>query len=98
MTGCNIFLKLFHDRLEIQSPGGLPKGITLETLGTRSSRRNPLLADIMARAGVGEKWEQGFHICAVKVFCMAVVNQLSKITNFSLLFSLHILRLSDKNI
>lgn len=59
MTGCNIFLKLFHDRLEIQSPGGLPKGITLETLGTRSSRRNPLLADIMARAGVGEKMGTG---------------------------------------
>ena len=59
MTGANISLKLFHDHLEIQSPGGLPKGITLETLGTRSSRRNPLLADIMARAGVGEKMGTG---------------------------------------
>lgn len=59
MSGANVFLKLYQDHLEVQSPGGLPKGITLETLGTRSNRRNPLLADIMSRAGVGEKMGTG---------------------------------------
>ena len=59
MTGANVFVKMFADRLEIQSPGSLPEGITVDTLGSRSRRRNPVLADIMFRAGVGEKMGTG---------------------------------------
>ena len=59
MTGANVFVKMFADHLEIQSPGSLPEGIAVDTLGSRSRRRNPVLADIMFRAGVGEKMGTG---------------------------------------
>ena len=59
MTGANVFVKMFADHLEVQSPGGLPEGITVDTLGSRSRRRNQVLADIMFRAGVGEKMGTG---------------------------------------
>jgi ATP-dependent DNA helicase RecG len=34
-----IFIHIFSNRLEIENPGGLPGGLTLEELGERSVRR-----------------------------------------------------------
>ena len=40
IEGANIFVELYTDRIEVVSPGGLPKGMTLADLGTKSVRRN----------------------------------------------------------
>ncbi len=51
---------LFQDRLEIVNPGGLVGGLTVETLGTRSIPRNPLLFGMMLRMDLVEKVGSGF--------------------------------------
>jgi ATP-dependent DNA helicase RecG len=50
---------IFQDRLEISNPGGLVGGLTLETLGTRSIPRNPLLFGMMQRMNLVEKVGSG---------------------------------------
>ncbi|HPR65304.1 MAG TPA: ATP-binding protein [Thermoanaerobaculia bacterium] len=55
MEGVNIFVEIYDDRIEVVSPGGLPKGMTLADLGTRSVRRNALIADLLHRIGYIEK-------------------------------------------
>ena len=46
-----VFLRLYDDRLEIQNPGGLLPGLTLEQVltGGESRRRNPVIARCFAR-------------------------------------------------
>ena len=34
-------IEIFDDRVEITSPGGLPKGLKTEEFGTKSLFRNP---------------------------------------------------------
>ena len=41
------YLNMFSDRIEIENPGGLFRGLTPEELGKRSVRRNPLIADLL---------------------------------------------------
>jgi ATP-dependent DNA helicase RecG len=55
MDGSNVFVELYSDRIEIVSPGGLPKGMTLADLGKKSVRRNALIADLLHRIGFIEK-------------------------------------------
>lgn len=50
---------IFQDRVEIGNPGGLVGGLTLETLGTRSMPRNPLLFGMMHRMNLVEKVGSG---------------------------------------
>ena len=47
LTGQKIVLRMFDDRLEVESPGGLVGPVTLETLGQKRYSRNPLLARSM---------------------------------------------------
>jgi len=51
----SIKIYLFHDRLEIVSPGGLPKGVDKSNFGKKSAPRNPLLFEIMQRMQLVEK-------------------------------------------
>jgi ATP-dependent DNA helicase RecG len=55
----HVFLSLFADRLEIENPGGLYSGLTVEELGKRSVRRNRLLADLLFRARYVERVGSG---------------------------------------
>jgi ATP-dependent DNA helicase RecG len=72
-----VFVELYADRIEISSPGALPKGMTLSDLGHKSVRRNALLADLLHRitfiekAGTGIKRirdEVRAHGCPAPVF------------------------------
>jgi len=55
IEGANVFVEIYTDRIEVVSPGGLPKGMTLADLGTKSVRRNALVADLLHRIDFIEK-------------------------------------------
>jgi ATP-dependent DNA helicase RecG len=48
-----VFVRLYDDRLEIQNPGGLLPGMTLEQAlaGGESRRRNPVIAEALRQMG-----------------------------------------------
>lgn len=55
IEGGNVFVEIYTDRIEISSPGGLPKGMKLSDLGRKSIRRNALIADLLHRITFIEK-------------------------------------------
>ena len=59
--GANVFVELYADRIEVISPGALPKGMTLADLGHKSVRRNPLVADLLHRIDFIEKAGTGIR-------------------------------------
>ena len=60
LAGADIELAIYQDRLEIISPGGLPKHMTLEKMrvGTRSAR-NQFLMDVMRGYGYLDRMGMG---------------------------------------
>ncbi len=58
--GSHIYIHVFSDRIEIESPGGLCHGMKIDYLGQRSVRRNRLIADFLHRAGYIERIGSGF--------------------------------------
>jgi ATP-dependent DNA helicase RecG len=56
----DIFINLFHDRLEIHSPGLLPLGVTPENILTKSVQRNALLAKLFYDLKLMEKEGSGY--------------------------------------
>ncbi len=65
--GANISLALFPDRLEVESPGGLPNTITLEGM-KRGARyhRNPMLADYLRDYNYLDKTSRGISRKIIK--------------------------------
>ncbi|MEI6308965.1 MAG: ATP-binding protein [bacterium] len=61
IEGANVFVEIYTDRIEVSSPGGLPKGMLLEDLGQKSVRRNPLIADLLHRIAYIEKAGTGIR-------------------------------------
>ena len=61
ITGANISVCIFDDRVEITSPGGLPKPLTVRDLGKISKRRNETIADLFARLDFVEKLGTGIN-------------------------------------
>lgn len=59
--GANVFVEIYDDRIEIVNPGGLPKGLNPEELGSRRVRRNQLIADLLQRIGYIEKAGTGIR-------------------------------------
>ena len=55
----HIYIHLYADRIDIENPGGLYHGLTLENLGKRSVRRNRLIADLLHRARYIERVGSG---------------------------------------
>jgi ATP-dependent DNA helicase RecG len=55
LIGANIQVRLFEDRLEVQSPGGLPGPVTVDNILTESYARNPRVADILRDLGYVER-------------------------------------------
>lgn len=54
MAGRNIRVSMFKDRLEIDSPGSLPNGMTVESMETSQATRNETIASVFSRLAVGE--------------------------------------------
>jgi ATP-dependent DNA helicase RecG len=60
--GGRVMLRIFEDRLEVQNPGSLPEGLTLEEVAQRggfSYPRNPILARVMRDWGRMEEVGRG---------------------------------------
>ena len=57
----NVQVYIFHDRVEIVTPGGLPAGMREEDLGARSVPRNPLLFGVLYRMGLVEQIGSGIR-------------------------------------
>jgi ATP-dependent DNA helicase RecG len=55
VEGANVFVEIYTDRIEISSPGGLPKGMKFSDLGRKSIRRNAFIADLLQRITFIEK-------------------------------------------
>jgi ATP-dependent DNA helicase RecG len=58
----SIFVKQYRDRLEIDSPGGFPHGITRDNIMFRQAPRNRLIAEILSRCGLVERAGQGMDL------------------------------------
>lgn len=59
--GANVFVEIYAGRIEVVSPGGPPKGLTLAELEHKSVRRNALIADLVHRIGFIEKAGTGIR-------------------------------------
>ena len=59
---CSIFIRQYRDRLVVESPGGLPYGITLDNLLDRQFPRNCLIADIFSLSGLVQRAGQGMNL------------------------------------
>jgi ATP-dependent DNA helicase RecG len=60
--GGSIFIHQYRDRLEIDSPGGFPLGITTENILNRQYARNRSIAKIFALCGLVERAGQGMNL------------------------------------
>lgn len=54
MSTRRIRLSMFQNRLEIDSPGSLPNGMTINGMGLSQSTRNQALASVFGRTSVGK--------------------------------------------
>ena len=52
VRGSKIRLRLFADRLELSSPGGLPDNLSVETLAYRQASRNETITSLLAKCAV----------------------------------------------
>lgn len=57
--GSRVRIQMFPDRIEWLSPGGLPYGVTVETLREEQVSRNPALAQILYQSGKVETFGMG---------------------------------------
>jgi ATP-dependent DNA helicase RecG len=60
--GGNVFVRQFPRRLEIDSPGGFPVGITVENVIDRQNPRNRRIADAFTKCGLVERSGQGMNL------------------------------------
>jgi ATP-dependent DNA helicase RecG len=58
----SIFVRQYRDRLVIESPGGLPSGITVDNILHRQAARNRKIADILLLCGLTEHVGQGMNL------------------------------------
>jgi len=61
ITGTQVSVEVYDDRVEIINPGGLPKGLARKALGTLSVRRNEYVADLFSRLDKVERVGQGIR-------------------------------------
>ena len=97
-----VYLNIFSDRIEFENPGGIPGGKSANEIEGKSYRRNPLLADLLFRAGYGEKLGSGlsrmkqalfengnprYQIAASNFFSLRFLPRVSKVKNININFT-----------
>ena len=60
--GGSVFVRQFPLRLEIDSPGGLPYGITTANILDRQNPRNRRVAEVFTKCGLCERSGQGMNL------------------------------------
>ncbi len=60
--GGSVFVRQFARRLEVISPGGFPRGVTVDNILDEQNPRNRRLADAFARCGLVERAGQGMNL------------------------------------
>ncbi|MDD5308659.1 MAG: ATP-binding protein [Deltaproteobacteria bacterium] len=61
ISGMNLRLAVYDDRLEVENPGALPFGLTVTDLKAGVSRiRNPVIARVLRELELMEKWGSGY--------------------------------------
>ncbi len=60
--GGSVFVRQYPRRLVVESPGGLPVGITLENVLDRQAPRNRRIAEALGRCGLVERSGQGMNL------------------------------------
>ncbi|MCL1809731.1 MAG: hypothetical protein FWG42_08245 [Clostridiales bacterium] len=58
----SIFVRQYGRKIVVESPGGLPPGITTENILNRHSARNGLIAAVFQRCGLVERSGQGMNL------------------------------------
>lgn len=58
----SIFITQFPRRLEVLSPGGFPRGVTIDNVLHQQRPRNRLLAEALVRCGLIERAGQGMNL------------------------------------
>ena len=59
MTGSAVRVMIFDDRIEVNSPGGLPPGVTIQNIERKHVLRNTLLVNFLYDIFYIEKWGAG---------------------------------------
>ncbi len=59
IEGATIRIMVFDDRIEVNSPGGLPPGVTIANIERKHVLRNPLIANYLYDIFYIEKWGTG---------------------------------------
>ena len=57
----SVFVRQYGERIEITNPGGLPPGVTLDTILWMQAPRNRRLAEAFSRCGLVERSGQGMN-------------------------------------
>ncbi len=60
--GGSVFIRQYHDRLVVESPGGFPLGITVDNIIDRQSPRNRRIAEMLSLCGMVERSGQGMNL------------------------------------
>src|SRR3990167_1562257 len=61
IPGTRIFVAIYDDKLEIQNPGIMPSGMSIEQFKAGVSRiRNPVIARVFSELGLVEEWGSGY--------------------------------------
>ncbi|KAA6343508.1 hypothetical protein EZS27_008797, partial [termite gut metagenome] len=66
-TRGDIFINIFHDRLEIHSPGLLPYGVTPKNILSKSVRRNENLSKVFFDLNLMEREGSGYNMIYAKL-------------------------------
>lgn len=59
IEGATVRIMIYDDRIEVNSPGGLPPGVTLANIERKHVLRNPLIANYLYDIFYIEKWGTG---------------------------------------
>ena len=98
----DIFIKVYVDRLEVMSPGGLPLGITKYNILHKTRRKNPHLIDVFKALGLMEGEGSGYDLIYEKLSKDAKLYpeiehdiDFVKVTIYSTIISSDVLQLLD---